>query len=234
VPPIGDLNALHVADVCPRSRSGQEIRSAVSRIDRKHYEVYGSGSPYKSIRARRESMMESVRFDTAARLVSAAGSRRQALRVLVGVCLGTRVAPTLDPRPAAAQGSDCRVARETCTRNRQCRSKVCRKREGRQTGKCKSLGALAANCTPPPATCTDQTALPSCHVGATNGTCFSTLTGKVICADSLSCNTNPGSPPICDDDADCINEGANARCVDTCPGSVCIGGRACAKYAGEG
>jgi hypothetical protein len=69
-------------------------------------------------------------------------------------------------------------------------------------------------------------------VTGTNGTCFATLTGKVICADSLQCNTNAGSPPVCDEDQDCVSFGANARCIDACAGTVCTGGRACATYAG--
>ena len=126
------------------------------------------------------------------------------------------------------------MARETCKRNSQCCSQECRKRQGRRKGKCKSLGDLAANCTPPLATCSTSFELPQCHVGGTNGTCYTTLIGKVICADSLQCNTNAGSPPVCDDDGDCISFGANARCVDTCADSICIGKRACVTYAGEG
>jgi hypothetical protein len=72
-------------------------------------------------------------------------------------------------------------------------------------------------------------------VGGTNGTCYTTLIGgKVICADSLQCNTSPTSPPVCDDDGDCIGSGENARCVVTCDDSICTGKRACATYAGEG
>ena len=178
--------------------------------------------------------MESGRFDTLTRLVRAPGSRRQTLRLLIAVCLGTGVAHAPGLSPAVAQGIDCGVAREPCTRNRQCCSKVCRKREGQREGKCTSLGALAANCTQPPATCANQNELPLCHVGRRNGTCFTSLTGKVICGDSLQCNTNTGSPPVCDEDGDCISFGANARCIDTCADSVCIGKRACATYAGEG
>ena len=119
-------------------------------------------------------MMKSIRFDILARLVSTIGSRRQALRVLVGLCLGTSVAHTSDLSPAAAQGSDCRVATSRCRRDDQCCSQVCQKRRGRKRGKCTSLGTLAANCTPPPATCTDQNVLPRCQVNGTNGTCFPT------------------------------------------------------------
>ena len=181
-------------------------------------------------------MMKSIRFDILARLVSTTGSRRQALRVVVGLCLGTSVAHTSDLSPAAAQGSDCRVATSRCRRNDQCCSQECQKRRGRKRGKCTSLGTLAANCTLPPAICADQNALPRCQVNGTNGTCFPTLAGEVICADSLQCNTNPASPPVCSTDQECIDGGygANSRCVAPCAGSVCIGERACATYAGEG
>jgi hypothetical protein len=178
--------------------------------------------------------MESIRFETLTRLVGAAGSRRQALRLLAGICLGTGVAHTPGLRPAAAQGTNCRVARSPCRRDNQCCSQECRKRTGRKLGKCTSLGRLAANCTPPPATCSDQSVLPQCQVNGANGTCFPTLSNEVICADSLQCNTNTGSPPVCDEDADCVSFGAKSRCIDTCANSICIGLRACATYAGEG
>ena len=73
-------------------------------------------------------------------------------------------------------------------------------------------------------------------MNGTNGTCFPTLSREVTCADSLQCNTNTGSPPVCSTDQECMDGGygANSRCVAPCAGSVCIGERACATYAGEG
>ena len=176
--------------------------------------------------------MDAARFDRLVSALAAARSRRVLGRLLLGLALGAGTAAGRSAAPAAAHDAGCRSIGERCRKDGDCCSETCRKRQGRRRGKCAGLGALAADCPPADSTCVDNTTLPLCHVegDAQTRNCYPTLAGEVICAFSISCNTNDGDPATCGSDQDCVDEyGANSRCV-FCASPACVGGRACARY----
>jgi hypothetical protein len=95
--------------------------------------------------------MESERFDTLTRNLAATGSRRLALRGLVGGLLGG-VTGRLAAKEAAATHQSCtlRHAGTRCRRGNQCCSGICRKRRCRcpQGGFCAGPGGSFAACGP--------------------------------------------------------------------------------------
>lgn len=169
------------------------------------------------------------RFDDMVQGMTAAPSRREALRTLCGTMLG--ILASRLPRPMAAHAADSnrRSCRSRLENGRQrgylrCRRKQKRAQEGRV-----SLGPFAADC-PPVTMCglSDQT--PGCRVGNTVGTCTMTEQDGPFCAQEMRCNFEFA---LCRSDADCQDLlGRNGKCLP-CSCCGCGGGVMCALFAGD-
>lgn len=176
--------------------------------------------------------MQPRAFDDLLRAITASASRRRTLRLLLGAPLGLILVDGPPGGAPAMAGETCLLSGAICRHSTQCCSRRCQKKRHKKKGTCASLGPLAANCTPPATPC-DNNALPRCSLDgvAMMGTCYSTLSGEVICASSINCNTNAASPPICQSDQDCVDQTSGVRCV-RCTSDICIGDRGCAVYLG--
>jgi hypothetical protein len=188
--------------------------------------------------------MESSRFDTMTRALSAAGSRRRALAAALGGSLSL-LGAVLPDDVAAAKSGKCRPKCGECEK---CKKGACRRRGKRvcKRGKCRarvdgspcSTGScqggvcnhLAGTCTPTQVDdceLTDNFELAACNSNPLCF-CFTTTRNARFCAEENYCPVGG-----CAEDADCPGDDACVKILTQCNGCPASPDAFCAKPCGS-